>query len=146
MTDQLREQRVAEALASVEAGSVAGLEELYDLMSGSVYLLTRLVTRDPVCAEAATIEAFVEVWTNARRRPPGPVAGTGWILDQACRCARAPRSLPGLQLSQPGSSRATHSTWCVMGNIAKARSDDRTYPRVTKVATSRASAAGSQAT
>jgi hypothetical protein len=51
MTDKLREQRVGEALESVEAGSLAGLEELCDLMSGSVYVLTRLITRDPVRAE-----------------------------------------------------------------------------------------------
>jgi len=92
MTDQLRERRVAEALASVQAGSLAGLEELYDLMSGSVYKLARLITRDPMRAEAATFDVFVQVWTNTWRRPPAPVAGTGWILDLACRCARATRS------------------------------------------------------
>ena len=101
MTDQLRERRVAEALASVQAGSLAGLEELYDLMSGSVYKLARLITGDPVYAEAATVDAFVQVWTNAGRRPPAPVAGTGWILDLACGCARATRSLPGCSSVSP---------------------------------------------
>ena len=41
---------------------------------------------------------------------------------------------------------ATHSTWWVIGNRSNARSDVSAYPCSAKVATSRASAAGSQAT
>ena len=44
------------------------------------------------------------------------------------------------------SSRATHSTWLVIGNRSKARRSASRYPRSAKNATSRARAAGSQAT
>jgi hypothetical protein len=77
----------------------------------SVYKLARLITADPEYAEAAPVDAFVQVWYEARASSAGPVAGNR--VDPRTWPAAVPGRrgpLPGCSSSQPVSSSATHST------------------------------------
>jgi DNA-directed RNA polymerase specialized sigma24 family protein len=86
------DRRVEQALADIQAGHVSGLEDLYDLLLPSVYALCQLVTPDQTAAEHATVEAFTQIWSGANARP-ADTAGTTWVLNVACRCARHTREM-----------------------------------------------------
>ena len=83
------EQRVDRALADIEVGRFAGLTDLYDVMSQSVYLLARTITGDEDIAQQVTVEVFVEVWAAATHRPANSIPSPRWILDISCCRARA---------------------------------------------------------
>jgi len=105
--------------------------------------------REPSSHYAPAYGPFFAFWRSLRARQRG-----GRKLKVRPKCALSPdfRS----QHQHPDShhrrsepvfvSNATHSTWCVIGNSAKPRSDSSRYPSDLKVARSRARAAGSQAT
>lgn len=88
MTQDAFDRQVADALAAIEAGRLSGLDQLYDLLSGSVYELSRLVTGSRRAAENATVQTFVRVWAGAGHRAPDLI-GARWVLELACDSAHA---------------------------------------------------------
>src|SRR5688500_775926 len=84
-----------------------------------------------------------------------PVVGRAEVEQPVDRLLLELRRLRGMYAGGParrdpgahdGSSSATHSTCCVIGNRSNARSCFSAYPLAANVATSRASDAGSHAT
>ena len=90
------DRQVADALAAIDAGRLSGLDQLYDLMSSSVYELSRLVTGSRRAAEDATVQTFVRVWSGAGHRAADST-GASWVLELACDSAHAHASVPKRQ-------------------------------------------------
>lgn len=88
MTQDAFDRQVADALAAIDAGRLSGLDQLYDLMSGSVYELSRLVTGSRRAAEDATVHTFVRVWSSTGLRS-SDATGARWVLELACDSAHA---------------------------------------------------------
>ena len=88
--DDLRERRVAHALADVASGRVGGMENLFDLLGDSVYRLTKALTGDASTAEHATVETFTQIWARAPRHL-AKGAATSWVLALACDVVCAKR-------------------------------------------------------
>jgi len=83
------DDKVELALTAVAARHPAAAGDLYDLVSRPLYSLVRAITHDDGAAQEATVAAFAEIWATSGRRPEG--AGTSWVMEVACRCARSAR-------------------------------------------------------
>ena len=86
MTQDVFDRQVTSALAAIDAGRLSGLDQLYDLMSSSVYELSLIVTGSRRAAEDATVHTFVRVWSSAGLRSPDST-GPRWVLELACDSA-----------------------------------------------------------
>lgn len=88
------EERVDAALAAIDRRRMSAAGDLYDLMGRPLYTLALAITRNEAAAQEATVATFAEIWTTAGKRPPGPA--TAWVMEVACRRARAvPKPLAG---------------------------------------------------
>jgi len=84
--------RVGHALTAIAAHRTSGAGDLYDLISRPLYALALAITQDGPAAQEATVAAFAEIWLTSAGRPQG--ASTAWVMDVACRCARATPTNP----------------------------------------------------
>lgn len=85
--DRERAARLAELMQRTGRGDAQAFDEVYSLMSGSVYGLALRVVRDPHLAEDVAQEALVEVWRTAARFQPERGSARSWILTIAHRRA-----------------------------------------------------------
>ncbi|MEU6680792.1 sigma-70 family RNA polymerase sigma factor [Streptomyces sp. NPDC046853] len=76
-----------ELLPLVAKGDQQAFEELYGLVSGPVYGLTRRVLRDPAQSEEVVQEVLLELWRTAARFDPARGSALSWILTLAHRRA-----------------------------------------------------------
>ncbi|MEV5878187.1 sigma-70 family RNA polymerase sigma factor [Streptomyces sp. NPDC052101] len=76
-----------ELLLLVAGGDQRAFEDLYALVSGSVFGLVRRVVRDPAQSEEVAQEVLLEVWRSAARFDPGRGSALSWILTLAHRRA-----------------------------------------------------------
>lgn len=86
MNDELRDRRVAHALADMAAGQATGLGDLFDLLGDAVYRLSQTLTHDEEAAEDAAVETFRRLWERVPRHLANGTE-TRWVLDVACDVA-----------------------------------------------------------
>ncbi len=85
--DRERAARLADLMQRTGRGDAQAFDEVYSLMSGSVYGLALRVVRDPHLAEDVAQEALVEVWRTAARFQPERGSARSWVLTIAHRRA-----------------------------------------------------------
>lgn len=78
---------LAQLMPLVARGDERAFEQVYDLVSDSVYGLVRRVLRDPAQSAEVTQEVLVEVWRGAARFDPGRGSPQAWIMTLAHRRA-----------------------------------------------------------
>lgn len=74
-------------LAAVARGDEPAFAALYDLVSPTVFGITRRVLRDPAQAEEVAQEVLLEVWRHAPRHRPERGSARTWISTIAHRRA-----------------------------------------------------------
>ncbi|MBF6411493.1 ECF RNA polymerase sigma factor SigK [Nocardia farcinica] len=74
-------------LLQVARGDEAAFAALYDLVTPSVWGLTRRIVRDHAQSEEVAQEVMVEVWRTASRFDPGRGSALAWITTVAHRRA-----------------------------------------------------------
>ena len=74
-------------LPKVARGDSRAFEDLYDVLSASVYGVARRVVRDPSRAEDVTQDVFLEVWRKAPSFDEGRGSAKTWIMTIAHRRA-----------------------------------------------------------
>lgn len=79
--------RPAELLKQVARGDERAFEQVYDLMSPSVYGLVRRILRDPAQSEEVAQEVLVEVWRTACRYDEHRGSAQAWVMTLAHRRA-----------------------------------------------------------
>lgn len=106
MNDELRDRRVAHALADMAAGQATGLGDLFDLLGDAVYRLSQTLTHDEEAAEDAAVETFRRLWSESpaiwrtEQRPAGySTSHVMWPV--ACAKRRSTGTAIPTQLSPP---------------------------------------------
>jgi RNA polymerase sigma-70 factor (ECF subfamily) len=74
---------LASLLARVALRDAAALSSLYDLTAGAVHGVCRRILRDPLDAEEASMDVFLQVWQKASRFDPGRGDALTWLLTLA---------------------------------------------------------------
>ena len=74
-------------LPKVARGDSRAFEDLYDVLSASVYGVARRVVRDPSRAEDVTQDVFLEVWRKAPSFDEGRGSAKTWVMTIAHRRA-----------------------------------------------------------
>ena len=74
-------------LPRVARGDSGAFEDLYDVLSASVYGMARRVVRDPTRAEDVTQDVFLEVWRKAPSFDQGRGSAKTWVMTIAHRRA-----------------------------------------------------------
>jgi RNA polymerase sigma-70 factor, ECF subfamily len=76
-----REQQLLHALVARTArGDEKAYEQLYDLLSATVYGVCRRVLRDPSESEEVAQEVLLEIWRTASRYDPARAGVRSWVV------------------------------------------------------------------
>jgi len=91
-------------LPLVARGDENAFEQLYDVVSGSVFGLIRRVLRDQAQSEEVFQEVMLEVWRTATRFDPGRGSANTWIMTLTHR-----RAVDRVRSAQAASHREEHA-------------------------------------
>ncbi|MEV2279047.1 sigma-70 family RNA polymerase sigma factor [Nocardiopsis sp. NPDC049922] len=79
--------RLAGLLRRVARGDEGAFDEVYELVSPSVYGLARRILRDPAQSEEVAQEVLVEIWRTACRFDENRGSARAWVMTLAHRRA-----------------------------------------------------------
>ncbi len=85
--DSMRERQLRLLIEKVSAGDRRAFAKLYDLTAPVVFGVATRVLRDRSWAEDVTQEAYIQIFSQARRFNPAAGSVTGWVATIAHRRA-----------------------------------------------------------